>query len=87
MSKGKGNRILKDEREKVNEMNFLKNEIVGRISKIIELKDMVIVRYNNPLLKDCIYRVYLKSGGGFTSYSYTNLLDDIAIYRVFNRVI
>lgn len=64
-------------------MNFLKNEIVERITKIIELKDMVIVRYKNPL-KDCIFRVYLKSGGVFTAYSYKNLLDDIAIYRVFN---
>lgn len=68
-------------------MNFLKVEIVERISKIIELKDMVIVRYKNPLLKHWIYRVYLKSGGVFTSYSYTNLLDDIAIYRVFSSVI
>lgn len=68
-------------------MNLLRNEIVERISKIIELKDMVIVRYKNPLLKDCIFRVYLKTGGVFTSYSYTNLLDDIAIYRAFNGVV
>ena len=68
-------------------MNLLKNEIVERISKIIELKDMVIVRYKNPLLKNCIYRVYLKRGGFFTAHSYANLLDDIAIYRVFNSVI
>ena len=68
-------------------MNFLKNEIVERISKIIELQDMVIVRYRNPLFKNWIFRVYLKTGGAFTSYSYTNLLDDIAIYRAFNSVI
>lgn len=65
-------------------MNLLKVEIVERISKIIELKDMVIVRYKNPLLKDCIFKVYLKSGGVFAAYSYKNLLDDIAIYRLFN---
>lgn len=66
-------------------MNFLKNEIVERISKIIELKDMVIVRYKNSFLYTrYIYIVYLKNGGCFSAYTYSELLDDIAIYRGFN---
>lgn len=65
-------------------MNFLKHEIVERISKIIELKDMVIVRYKNPLIKHCIYRVYLKNGGIFVAYTYSELFDRISIHRFFN---
>ena len=65
-------------------MNFLKLEIVERISKIIELKDMVIVRYKNPLIKHCIYRVYLRTGGNFVAYTYSELVDRIAIHRLFN---
>lgn len=65
-------------------MNHLRNEIVERISKIIELKDMVIVRYRTSTLKDCMYRVYLKSGGAFVAYTYRELLDSISIHRLFN---
>lgn len=66
-------------------MNLLKHDIVERISKIIELKDMVIVRYNkSPLLTDWIYRVYLRTGGMFVAYSYRELLDSITIHRLFN---
>ena len=66
-------------------INFLKNEIVERISKIIELKDMVIVRYKNSFsYTRYIYIVYLKNGGCFRAYTYTELLDSIAIIRLFN---
>lgn len=69
-------------------MNLLKNEIVERIIKIIELKDMVIVRYKNSFLYTrYIYIVYLKKGGCFSAYTYSELLDDIAIYRLFNSII
>lgn len=64
-------------------MNLLKNEIVERISKIIELKDMVIVRYKNAF-SQYVYRVYLKNGGEFLAYTYIELLDSIAITRLFN---
>lgn len=66
-------------------MNLLKNEIVERISKIIELKDMVIVRYKNSFTyTHYIYIVHLKNGGCFRAYTYTELLDSIAINRLFN---
>lgn len=64
-------------------MNLLKNEIVERISKIIELKDMVIVRYKNAF-SQYVYRVHLKNGGEFLAYTYIELLDSIAITRLFN---
>lgn len=66
-------------------MNFLRNEIVERISKIIELKDMVIVRYKNSFLyTHYIYIVYLKNGGCFCANTYSELLNVIRINRVFN---
>lgn len=66
-------------------MNHLKNEIVERISKIIELKDMVIVRYKNSFsYAHYIYIVYLKNGGCFRANTYSELLDGITIHRLFN---
>ena len=64
-------------------MNFLKVEIVERISKIIVLKDMTIVRYKNQLNK-FIFRIYFNNGGTCIAGTYSNLLDIISIHRLFN---
>lgn len=64
-------------------MNFLKVEIVERISKIIVLKDMTIVRYKNQLNK-FIFRIYFNNGGTCVAPTYSNLLDIISIHRLFN---
>lgn len=64
-------------------MNFLKVEIVERISKIIVLKDMTIVRYKNQLNK-FIFRIYFNNGDTCVAATYSNLLDIISIHRLFN---
>ena len=64
-------------------MHMLKYEIVKRISKIIVLKDMTIVRYKNQLNK-FIFRIYFNNGSTCVAGTYSNLLDIIAIYRLFN---
>ena len=64
-------------------MHMLKYEIVERISKIIVLKDMTIVRYKNHLNK-FIYRIYFNNGGTCVASTYFNLLDIISIHRLFN---
>lgn len=64
-------------------MDMLKYEIVERISKIIVLKDMTIVRYKNQLNK-FIFRIYFNNGGTCVAGTYSNLLDIISIHRLFN---
>lgn len=61
------------------------NLIVERVSKIIELKDMTIVRYRNPLTNHYVYRAYVKGDYRFTAFSYIELLDNIAVFRLFNE--
>lgn len=57
---------------------------VDRISKVIELHDMIIVRYKNPLLLRYVYKIYFKNGGYMFTYSYSGLLDIITLHRQFN---
>ena len=65
-------------------MNLLKNEIVERISKIIELKDMTIVRYRNDFFKGkYLYRIYLKNGKWFSYCTYKGLLTGINTIRTY----
>lgn len=64
-------------------MHLLKYEIVERISKIIVLKDMTIVRYKNQL-NMFIYRIYFNNGGTCVAGTYSNLLAIISIHRLFN---
>lgn len=64
-------------------MNMLKFEIVERISKIIVLKDMIIVRYKNPEFKKPVYRIYNLNGKliMYGIHYYSELLWNIQRYR------
>lgn len=62
---------------------------VNRIVKTIELKDMNIVRYKNPLMKKPIYRIYYIDGrlARCGIVSYRELLIEIRNVRYLNRIV
>ena len=64
----------------------LKEIPVNQIEKIIELKDMIIVRYKNPLSKKSYYRIY-NIEGELIKYGlyYSELLMEIRIIRNVNK--
>lgn len=70
-------------------MLSFKDLLVNRIVKTIELKDMIIVRYRNPLMKRPIYRIYYIDGriARYGIVSYRELLMEIRNVRYLNRIV
>lgn len=62
---------------------------VSWIVKEIELKDMIIIRYRNPLIKKPIYRIYYINGRVARSGmdNYRALLVEIRNVRYLNRIL
>lgn len=74
----------------VNDIMLILKELpINRIVKKIELKDMIIVRYRNPLIKKPIYRIYYIDGRLARSGidNYRELLVEIRNVRYFNRIL
>lgn len=66
-----------------------KELLINRIVKKIELKDMIIVRYRNPLIKKTYYRIYYINGRVARSRidNYRDLLVEIRNVRYLNRIL
>lgn len=61
---------------------------VNRIIKYIELEDLTIVRYKNPLIKKPCYRIYNNTTGENIEYgihTYSELLSKIINIRNVNK--
>ena len=70
-------------------MLSLKEIPVNRIVKVIELNDMIIVRYINPIIRKPVYRIYYIDGrlARYGIHKYSELIIEIKMIRILNKIL